>query len=144
MHWLNVRYSPGFQEDLTSWVLSIEPDGRLVQDADVCLFSPLEQRKETYHSRLTLDQLSDLRSFVSALSFHEIAAAANQFVIDDAEQVTITHLSNGESSSFTAPIEWWAYRQSRGDEQSPAILGAIDLWRRILPLSQYKGSAAGA
>ena len=144
MHWLNVRYSPGFQYDLTSWVLSIAADGSVVQDADVCLFSPHERRKDTYRSRLGASQMSDLKRRLSALVFSEIAAAANELVIDDAEQVTITYLHDTETLSFTAPLEWWAHQQSRGDVQSPAILDAIDLWRQILPLSQYKGRPAGA
>ena len=144
MHWLNVRYSPGFQEDLTSWVMSIKPDGRIVQNADICLFSPPEKRKDTYHSRLNSAQMADLTRCISVLPFDEIATAANQFVIDDAEQVTITYFGNREASAFTAPLEWWSYRRSSGDLLSPAILSAIDLWGKLLPLSQYRGRATGA
>lgn len=145
MPWLTVRYSPGFQEDLTSWVLRISDDGHVRQEVYVHRFSPFEQFEETHRFLLSPAQMTQIEEAVALLDIDEILKVESQYVIDDAELVRITYNSDGKSLEFTSPMEHWLWRQSRGETLPASIKGALALWCQVQPLSQYKARhASGA
>jgi hypothetical protein len=142
MSWLTVHYSPGFQEDLTSWTLAVDADGQVTQEVDVCRFTPPESRKETYHSRLSPIQMEELRRCIAAVELSLVEETANLEVIDDTEQIQIEINDQGLAANFVAPLAYWSHQKARGFVLSPAQEGAILLWHTVLPLSQYKARCA--
>lgn len=137
MSWLIVTYRPGFQEDLTSWRMQIQPDGRLWQKVDVKRFSPPEQGTLEHHDRISNEKLSELRQLVSAIDFEAVEELARAQVIDDAEEISFeVHEADGVRR-FSAHLEWWDFGVQRGELLTHEQMGVLALWRAVLGCSPY-------
>ena len=142
MSWLTAHYSPGFQEDLTSWCLTIDVQGQVTQEVDVCRFSPEEAHKETYRSNLSAEQMEEIGQRLKGIEFSEVDRAANLEVVDDTEQIRIAVSSQNLPTCFTAPLDYWSWQKAKGVTLSAAQSNAIALWQVLLPLSKYEARRA--
>jgi len=142
MAWLKVRYSPGFQEDLTSWTLVVDTHGRVHQQIDVRRFAPREERVEAHEWALSDRALSEVRDRLNSLDADSVRAAATEFVIDDAEHIEVTWQSEAGSHWFVAPLEWWHHQALRGRAQPSVVLQAVALWRVLASLSRHAARRA--
>jgi len=142
MSWLTIRFAPGFQEDLTSWVMYISDSGEIKQEVDICRFSPSEKRKETHHSILSAAQVTELKALLASLDFDQIKREESRYVIDDAEQIQVTYEGNARPEEFISPLQHWLWRQSRGEAIPESIKGAAALWQYVRALSQYNARYA--
>lgn len=142
MSWLTAHYLPGFQEDITSWVLTIDAQGQVTQEVDVHRFSPEEAYKETYRSNLSAEKMKEIGQLLQRTEFSEIDRAANLVVVDDTEQVRIALSSRNLVTCFTAPLDYWSSQKASGATLLPAQLSAVALWQVLLPLSKYEARRA--
>lgn len=134
---LKVNYSPGFQEDLTSWSLHIDGDGSARQLVNVRLFSPPEQRRENHEFRLMQAELLNLNRLVHDIDFQAVSLVAAERIIDDAEHIEIAATLPTGKVVFVAPLEVWAWEAKKGEALSKCQLSAVALWKQVESFSRY-------
>ena len=138
MSWLNVRYHPGFAEDLTSWTTSIERNGKLVQRVEAWP----ERRSIEHRSRLTNDQVAELEHLVVGVDFGELAKSGSAgSVPDDMGSVGVSVKHDGPVLEFDLPLMYWSWARANGRQtELPAfdIDPALRLWAAINRCSPLK------
>ena len=138
MSWLHVRYHPGFSEDLTSWITTIERKGKLVQRVD---FWP-ERRTLEHRSRLSDDQVIELERLVVAVDFGELADRGRHGAVpDDMGSVAVSVKHDGTVLEFDAPLLYWAWARANGLHTHLPTFDfdpALRLWAAVNRYSPHK------
>jgi hypothetical protein len=142
MPWLTVRYTPGFQEDLTTWELHVTEDGRVDQTVDVCRFSPSENFKESHSLCLSSEQLNELKVRLAATDFDEVNKEESLHVVDDSEEIHIKVQAYGSAKECRSHLDLWLWRQSQGEAIPTSIEAVLALWQHVRLFSQYKARLA--
>lgn len=138
MSWLTIRYHPGFAEDLTAWITTIERKGKLVQRVD----SWPERRTVEHRSRLSHDDVLELERLIAAVNFGELANRQRHGAVpDDIGSVAVSVKHDGTVLEFDAPLLYWAWARGRGRQTDlPAFdfNPALRLWEAVNRCSPHK------
>ena len=133
MQKFSVKYMPGFQEDLTSWVMTIDSVGKFRQTINVCRHNPHERYVEEHQGDIPPAILDELLLYTEALDVADITEFMSSVAMEDVEDIEI---QVGEER-FSAPLDWLLSRKKKGESFPQSVVTAIELWSRILPLSRY-------
>lgn len=138
MPWLNVRYHPGFAEDLTSWITTIERTGKLVQRVD----SWPERRTLEHRSRLSADQVVQLERLVAAVDFGELANRERRGAVpEDVGSIAVSVKHAGTVLEFDVPLLYWVWARASGRETDLPKFDfdpALRLWAAVNRHSPHK------
>lgn len=138
MSWLNVRYHPGFAQDLTSWITTIERNGKLVQRVD----SWPERRTLEHRLRLSNDQVVELERLVVAVDFGELADRGRHGAVpDDMGSVAVSVKHDGTVLEFEAQLLYWAWARANGRHTDLPTFDfdpALRFWAAVNRYSPHK------
>jgi|SRR5688572_17992787 len=137
MSWLEVRYLPGFAEDLTSWITTVERKGKLVQRVD----SWSERRTLEHRSRLSEDQVIELERLIGAVDFGEVANRERHGAVPDGMgSVAVSVKQDGGVLEFDAPLLYWVWARIKGYQTLPEFDfdPALRLWEAVDRYSPHK------
>ena len=127
---IGARYLPGLQTDLTSWTLSIDDTGRLVQTLDT--FAPVPKKARRAVIQIDQARVLEWLAQADALDFTALQTMDYGVSIDDASAYTLLYDFASVKQSVTLRTLDWYVKQGQ-----PKMMAFRALWDAIHAVAPF-------
>ncbi len=138
MKWIEARFHPGFEVDLTSWRAEIHSNGDVRQMVKFCRI-PAPVITEVFEGTIRRTDLWTLRRMVHETDLSGIGEVLRSTCTEDVATQDIRVFSDDTVYHCGGSIYGLAYFQKEWDIPSDLnVQGLIDLWEKITSVLPYR------